>query len=63
MIPIKSERDLRVMRKSCEIAATVLDKISKLAVAGVSTWDLNEAAKRWINTIAAALRINTNADL
>ena len=34
------------MRKSCEIAATVLDKISKLAVAGVSTWDLNEAAKR-----------------
>lgn len=46
MIPIKSERDLRVMRKSCEIAATVLDKISKLAVAGVSTWDLNEAAKR-----------------
>ena len=35
MIPIKSERDLRVMRKSCEIAATVLDKISKLAVAGL----------------------------
>lgn len=48
MIPIKSERDLRIMRKSCEIAATVLDKICKLAVAGVSTWDLDQAAKRFM---------------
>ena len=36
------------MRKSCEIAATVLDKICKLAVAGVSTWDLDQAAKRFM---------------
>ena len=45
MIPIKSERDLRVMRKSCQIAATVLDKVCKQAVAGVSTWDLDMLAK------------------
>ena len=31
MIPIKSERDLRIMRKSCEIAANVLDEICRLA--------------------------------
>ena len=46
MIPIKSERDLRIMRKSCEIAANVLDEICRLAVPGVSTWELDRAAKR-----------------
>lgn len=46
MIPIKSERDLRIMRKSCEIAANVLDEICRLAAPGVSTWELDRAAKR-----------------
>ena len=46
MIPVKSERDLRIMRQSCAIAATVLDRLCQLAQEGVSTWDLDQAAKK-----------------
>ncbi len=45
MIPIKSEKDLRIMRQACVIAATVLDKLCDMAHDGVSTWTLDQAAK------------------
>lgn len=58
MIPIKSERDLKVMRQACVIAATVLDRLCRMAQEGVSTWDLDQAAKNsWASYHAAALVI------
>ena len=45
MIPIKSEKDLRIMRQACVIAANVLDSLCEMAQVGVSTWDLDQAAK------------------
>ena len=46
MISIKSERDLKIMRQACVIAATVLDELCKMARIGISTWELDQAAKR-----------------
>ena len=48
MIPIKSERDLRVMRRACAIAAKVLDRLCAMAVEGVSTLELDLAAKAFM---------------
>ena len=46
MISIKSERDLKVMRDACVIAATVLDELCQMARDGISTWELDQAAKK-----------------
>lgn len=46
MIPIKSERDLKIMRKACSVAATVLDKLCKIAREGVSTREIDIAGKK-----------------
>ncbi len=48
MIPVKSDRDLRIMRQACAIAATVLDKLCRVAQEGVSTWDIDQAAKEFM---------------
>ncbi len=48
MIPIKSERDLRIMRKACGVAAKVLDRLCQIAREGVSTWELDMAAKAFM---------------
>ncbi len=45
MIPIKSDRDLKIMRKACAIAATVLDELCQLAKEGVTTLELDKAGK------------------
>ncbi len=46
MIPIKSDRDLRIMRRACAIAAKVLDDLCAMAKVGVSTLQLDMQAKR-----------------
>ncbi len=53
MIPIKSERELRIMRQACVIAANVLDRLSEIAQVGVSTWDLDQAAKQFMDEYSA----------
>ena len=45
MITIKSERDLKIMRQACVIAATVLDELCQMAREGISTWEIDRAAK------------------
>ncbi len=52
MIPIKSERDLKVMRKACSVAATVLDRLCKVAREGVSTLDIDMAAKKIMSELS-----------
>ncbi len=51
MIPIKSERELRVMRESCEVAATVLDRLCAVVREGISTLDVDLAAKEFMKEL------------
>jgi len=52
-IPIKNKEGVAKMREACAIAATVLDKMKPLVQAGVTTQDLEEAARDWIKRLGA----------
>lgn len=45
MIPIKNKEGIARMRESCAIAATVLDELKKFVLPGVTTYDLDQAAR------------------
>jgi len=45
MIPIKNKEGIARMRESCAIAATVLNKLKELVQPGVTTYDLDQAAR------------------
>ena len=45
MIPIKSDRDLKIMREACAIAATVLDELCQIAKEGITTLEIDKAGK------------------
>lgn len=53
MIPIKSERDLRIMRRACAVAAKILDRLCQMAEEGISTWELDQAAKSFMSEYGA----------
>jgi methionyl aminopeptidase len=48
MIPIKGPVEIQKMRVACEIAATVLDQLCLAAQEGVTTYDLDQLAKKLI---------------
>ena len=48
MIPIKGPGEIQKMRVACEIAATVLDELCSAAKVGVTTYDLDQLAKKLI---------------
>jgi methionyl aminopeptidase len=48
MIPIKNKEGIARMRESCAIAATVLNKLKELVHPGVTTYDLDQAARDFI---------------
>jgi methionyl aminopeptidase len=52
-IPIKNKEGVVKMREACAIAATVLEKVKPLVQAGVTTQDLEEAAREWITRLGA----------
>lgn len=45
MIPIKKAKEIREMRRACEIAAVVLDEVCLRVEEGMSTYDLNEITR------------------
>lgn len=47
-ITIKSEEEIKIMREGGQILAEVLEKICKMAVAGISTLELDEFAENFI---------------
>jgi methionyl aminopeptidase len=53
MIPVKNSADILKMREACEVAATVLYKVTQLVEPGVSTYDLDQAGKRFIHELGA----------
>jgi methionyl aminopeptidase len=53
MIPVKNSAEILKMREACEVAATVLYNVSQLVQPGVSTYDLDQAGKRFIAEFGA----------
>lgn len=53
MIPIKNAGEIAAMREACRAAAVVLDKVCALVVPGVSTYELDLAAKSFMDEIGA----------
>lgn len=53
MIPVKTDAEIAVMREACRIAATVLNETAKLTAVGVSTGELDLAAKEFIEKFGA----------
>ena len=53
MIPIKNTQEIEKMRKASYIAATVLDQMCKSAVAGLSTYELDQMGKGLIEKMGA----------
>ncbi len=53
MIPIKNKEGIAGMREACRVAATVLAKMRALAAPGVSTYDLDQEAKKIIEGYGA----------
>jgi methionyl aminopeptidase len=53
MIALRSEMELRSIREACRIAADVLDRVCALVVPGVNTYDLDQAARRFMAELGA----------
>ncbi|MBK8478999.1 MAG: type I methionyl aminopeptidase [Opitutaceae bacterium] len=53
MIPIKNKEGIAGMREACRVAAAVLAKMRSLAVPGISTYDLDQEAKKLIEALGA----------
>jgi len=53
MIPIKTRDEIQKMREACRVAATVLQKIREHVAPGVNTYDLDQEAKRLIESLGA----------
>ena len=54
MIPIKNSYEVAQMRKACQIAASVLDRLANLVAPGVNTYDLDQSGKRFIRELGAS---------
>ncbi|HLP07789.1 MAG TPA: type I methionyl aminopeptidase [Opitutaceae bacterium] len=53
MIPIKNKDGVAGMREACRVAAAVLAKMRALAAAGITTYDLDQEAKKIIEGYGA----------
>lgn len=53
MIPIKNKDGIARMRESCAIAATVLHRLKERVQPGISTYDLDQAARELISQYGA----------
>jgi methionyl aminopeptidase len=53
MIPIKNKDGIARMRESCAIAATVLHRLREKVQPGISTYDLDQAARELIEDFGA----------
>jgi methionyl aminopeptidase len=53
MIALRSEMEIAEIREACRIAAVVLDRVCALVVPGVTTYDLDQAAKKFMAELGA----------
>lgn len=50
---VKTEEEVLRVREACKVAATVLEKLCKDVAAGVNTYDIDQAGKRYIEALGA----------
>ncbi len=48
MIALRSEMEIAAIREACRIAAVVLERVCALVAPGVTTYDLDQAAKKFM---------------
>ena len=48
MITIKSKREIELMKEACKLTAEVYDYIEKIIKPGMSTWELDNLAEKFI---------------
>lgn len=53
MIPIKNKEAIAQMREACRVAATVLAKMRALVAPGITTYDLDQEARKLIDGFGA----------
>jgi len=54
MIPIKNNREIEKMRKACEVAATVLQRMGDELKPGVTTYDLDQCGRQAMADLGAS---------
>lgn len=52
-IPIKTEAEISAMREACTVAANILARLERLVAPGVTTYDLDQASRRFIEEYGA----------
>lgn len=52
-IAAKTDEEIQAIREACQVAATVLDKLCQDVEAGVNTYDLDQAGKRYMEELGA----------
>ncbi len=53
MIALRSEMEISSIREACRVAAEVLDRVCALVAPGATTYDLDQAAKRFMTELGA----------
>jgi len=53
MIALRSEMEINAIREACRIAAVVLERVCALVAPGVTTYDLDQAAKKFMAELGA----------
>lgn len=51
--PVRSAQEIQSIREACQIAAVVLQRLSKAVVAGMTTYDLDQLGRREIASLGA----------
>lgn len=50
---VRNEQQLKAIREAAQVAATVLDRMTKLVAPGMNTYDLDQAGRRFIEELGA----------
>ena len=53
MVDIKSKREIEIMKEACKIAARTQKEVEKAIRVGISTWELDQIAERYIRSCGA----------
>ena len=53
MVDIKSKREIEIMKEACKIAARTQKEVEKAIRPGISTWELDQIAERYIRSCGA----------
>lgn len=50
MVDIKSKREIEIMKEACKIAARTQKEVEKAIKVGISTWELDQIAEKYIRS-------------